>query len=196
MSTEDHELTRLLHDVADGSVAAREELLRQVYGELKAMARARAALHPSVDATELVSEAYIRLFGKDPIPWESRRHFFGVAARAMRDIIVELGRRRQAVKRGGNMRRVPLDSDAAVSAPNLDDALALDTALEKLKEISPMSEEVAVLRYYAGLTLQETASALEIPVSAVRAEWKYAQAFLHSELETRGGSSRGAGENS
>ena len=89
MESHDSGVSRLLRDVAEGRHGARDELLREVYEELKAMARARVVGHVSVDATTLVHEAYLRLFGKNSIDWENRRHFFGTAARAMRDIVIE-----------------------------------------------------------------------------------------------------------
>jgi RNA polymerase sigma factor (TIGR02999 family) len=180
------DLTRILQDVAAGRSRSSDALLPLVYDQLRAIARQRLrgerAQH-TLNATALVHEVYMRLAGGADLPWENRAHFFGAAARAMRRILVEHARRRGRVKRGGEHHQVPLSLlDLAADADN-DDVLAVDAAVEKLCLRDPCLGEVVHLRFYAGLSVDETAAALGLSDRTVRRHWNLARAWLARELE-------------
>ena len=164
---------------------AAEELLPLVYDELRALARARmAALPPgnTLQATALVHEAYVRLVKDTHLDWNGRAHFFGAAARAMRQILVDRMRAKGSVKRGGDRRRVDADDvDIPIAPLNLD-VLALNQALERLEEEDPRKAQIVLLRYFAGLDREETANCLGISIRTVDREWRYIAARLHQEL--------------
>ena len=144
----------------------------------------------TLQPTALVHEAYLRLVGdKDP-GWHGRRHFFGAAARAMRDILVDQARRKGARKRGGGGRRVELIDGLAIIEPPADDLLAVDEAIRELQAEKPHLAEIAMLRYFAGLSVDETAAVLEISASTLAREWRFARAWLARRL---GGTPDGAG---
>jgi RNA polymerase sigma factor (TIGR02999 family) len=164
------------------------ELLPVVYTELRRLAAALASRLPpgqTLTATVLVHEAYLRLVGEQDPGWNGRRHFFGAAALAMRDILVEQARRKAAQKRGGGARRVELAEDLVVIEPPADDLLAVDEAIQKLQVEKPHLAEIARLRYFAGLSAEETAVVLDVSASTLAREWRFARAWLTRHL-TRG----------
>ena len=161
------------------------ELLPVVYAELRRLAVALSGGLPpgqTLQPTALVHEAYVRLVGDSDPGWNGRRHFFGAAARAMRDILVEQARRKAALKRGGDARRVALDEGVAVIEPPTDDVLAVDDAIQQLHAEKPHLAEIAMLRYFAGLTADETATVLGISVSTLARQWRFARAWLVRRL--------------
>src|SRR5262245_52881762 len=161
------------------------ELLPVVYEELRRLAVALSGRLPpgqTLQPTALVHEAYLRLVGDQDPGWKGRRHFFGAAARAMRDILVEQARRKGAHKRGGGARRVELTEGLAIIEPPAEDLLAVDEALQKLKVEKPHLAEIAMLRYYAGLNAEETASVLGMSASTLAREWRFARAWLVRQL--------------
>jgi len=162
-----------------------EEFLPLVYHELRRLARARMAKTPpgnTLQPTALVHEAYMRLTGPESSNWNSRGHFFAAAAQAMRQILVDQARRKNAVKHGGDLRRVDADEvDLPIETP-AEDILALDEALETLQAEDPRKAEIVMLRYFAGLTREEAAAALGISVRTVDREWRYILAKLHKEM--------------
>jgi RNA polymerase sigma factor (TIGR02999 family) len=174
------DLTRLLESVRSGREGAREQLYEAVYRELRSMAGAqlfRERAGHTLQATALVNEAYLRLAPADE-SWESRGHFFGSAARAMRRILVDHARRHRASKRGGEARRVTF-ADLAIAAEEPDlDLLALDEALDTLGKEEPRLAEVVQLRYFAGLGIAETAAVLGTSPATVKRDWTYARAWL------------------
>lgn len=178
-------VTRLLAAMRDGRSDSDDELLALVYEHLRAMARrqmTRAPAGDTLEPTALVHEAYIRLMGKADHDWQNRRHFFAMAARAMRDIVIEEARRHAALKRGGGRQTLSLDENRIAAAAQFDDLLVLEEALSRLKERDPMSWEVVMLRFFAGLSGDQTAAALGVSPSTVDRYWQYARAWLHREL--------------
>jgi len=175
----------VLQDVGAGRAQASEQLLPLVYEELLVIARQRLRderAHHTLNATALVHEAYMRLVGDAAAGWENRAHFFGAAARAMRQVLIDYARKRGRAKRGGDQARIPLNVvDLAVEAP-IEDVLAVDRAVEKLAAKDPRMAEVVQLRFYAGLSVEETAAALGMSERTVRREWSLARAWMMREL--------------
>lgn len=175
------------------------DLLPELYGELRRLAAALTAqLRPgqTLNATALVHEAYLRLVGTQDPGWEGRRHFFGSAARAMREILIEQARRKGSQKRGGDAQRVELVEGLAIIEPPADDLLALDEAIEQLQTEKPHLAEVVHLRFYAGLSVEETAGVVGRSVSTVVREWRFARAWLAGRLgeSVPDSATRGGGE--
>jgi RNA polymerase sigma factor (TIGR02999 family) len=180
------EVTRLLDAAAAGDRKAAADLLPLVYDELRKLAAARMAAEApghTLDATALVHEAYVRLVDVETAQhWNSRGHFYAAAAEAMRRILVENARRKKALRRGGNRQRLDLDV-AEPAAPRVsDDLLALDEALEKLAAKDRGKAELVKLRYFAGLTMEQTAETLGISLATANRWWNYARAWLHQEI--------------
>jgi RNA polymerase sigma factor (TIGR02999 family) len=180
--------TALLAQVREGgdrAVDARNRLLPLVYEELRDLAerymRAQNPAH-TLQTTALVNEAYIRLVAREAQGWESRAHFIGVAAKAMRSVLVDHARRRKAGKRGGARRRVPLEGAAILTEDPSDDLLAIDEALSRLSATDEQKGRVVELRFFGGLTNDEAASVLGVSSATVKREWRFARAWLYSEL--------------
>lgn len=191
-----HEVTLALDAVRRGDARAAEQLLEAVYDQLRDLARARMAREPragagmTLDPTALVHEAYLRLLGPENVDrpkqqWDGRGHFFAAAALAMRRILVERARHRGRRRHGGGRDRVELAEDLVASPdPEADgtDLVALDEALRKLEQLDARKAEVVSLRYFAGLTVEETAAALDVSPATVKNDWAFARAWLHREL--------------
>jgi RNA polymerase sigma factor (TIGR02999 family) len=180
------DVTRILSAIQQGDPHAAEELLPLVYEELRRLAAQRLAHEKpgqTLEATALVHEAYLRLMDGDQTrPWNSRGHFFAAAAEAMRRILVENARRKQAEKHGGGRQRVDLPADLAGPESRADDLLALDEALSRLEQHDPDAARLVKLRYFAGLTHQEAAEALGISRGAADRLWALARAWLFRQL--------------
>jgi RNA polymerase sigma factor (TIGR02999 family) len=188
------EVTRLLAAIGDGDRQATADLLPVVYQELRRLARSKMAQERgehTLQATALVHEAYLKLVrpSENDLPqWEGRGHFFAAAAEAMRQILIEHARGKNALKRGGEHFQVELDDacrQIATPPDNFNDLLALDEALNKLATEAPAKAELVKLRYFAGLSLEESASALKISPATAKRHWAYARAFLFNELTPR-----------
>lgn len=182
-----HEVTRLLRSLREGAQGSEERLFALIYGELRRMAAARMQAERAdhtLSPTALVHEAYLRLAGAEE-QFEDRSHFLAVAARAMRRILVDHARGRRAAKRGGGEGAAHVDSLDAPAASSDEELLLLNEALERLAELSPRQGRVVELRYFAGLTEDEVASALGVTRRTVNRDWSMARAWLHREL--RGG---------
>lgn len=180
------DLTGILSAIEQGDPHAAEQLLPVVYDELRKLAASRLAQEKpgqTLQATALVHEAYLRLVDTDKAQhWNSRGHFFAAAAEAMRRILVESARRKQAEKRGGRLRRLNLDKmDALVAAPP-DDLLAFDEMLERLTRHDPKAAQLVKLHCLAGLTVEQAAEALDLSRTNAYRLWTFARAWLHCQL--------------
>ena len=180
------DVTRILSAIENGDSAAAEALLPLVYQELRKLAAAKLANErpgQTLQPTVLVHEAYVRLVDVDkPQPWNGRGHFFAAAAEAMRRILVEKARKKQSLKQGGQMRRVEL-VDAAVAENSNEDLLALDEALTRLEQQWPDKARLVKLKYFAGLSIPEASQAMGISTATAERHWKFARAWLHSQLK-------------
>lgn len=181
-----NQVTQLMAELAAGDTSAAERLLPHVYEELRALAASffqRQPQNHTLQPTALVHEAYVKLAGVDAGRWESRKHFFDVAAMAMRQLLTDHARRRASLKRGGAATRVTLsDSDGVAGTTAEMDLEALDAALTKLSALDARQGRIVELRYLAGLTTEETADVLGISERTVRLEWQTARAWLRREL--------------
>jgi RNA polymerase sigma factor (TIGR02999 family) len=181
-----NEVTHLLNTIEDGDPQAAARLLPLVYDELRRLAAQKMAQEKAgqtLQATALVHEAYLRLVGKGDEPsWSSRGHFFAAAAEAMRRILVENARRKQRICHGGSYERLDLDNVDLPAAATPEDVLALDEALERLAQEEPQAVRVVKLRYFAGLTIAQTADALDLSVRTTNRHWSYARAWLYRQL--------------
>src|SRR3954464_6283307 len=187
-------VTQILSAIEQGDSSAAERLLPLVYDELRKLAAQKLAREKpgqTLQATALVHDASLRLIGTADPGWNSRGHFFAAAAEAMRRILVEKARRKRTEKHGGLLERQDLDDvDIAAPAPS-EDLLALDEALAKLEAEDPIKAQLVKLRYFAGLTEEDAASALGISRATVQRHWRYAKAWLHSELRGTGAPGEG-----
>jgi RNA polymerase sigma factor (TIGR02999 family) len=184
-------VTQLLGDAAAGKANAARELLPLVYRSLRALAE-REMRHERVShtlqATALVHEAYLRLIGNNDVGWDGRGHFYAAAAEAMRRILIEHARRAGARKRGGGRRRTIASVADLADEESVSMTLELDDAIEALRAHDPRAASVVQLRFYAGLSIDETAAALNVGASTVDREWRYARAWLLRHLRAHDGS--------
>jgi RNA polymerase sigma factor (TIGR02999 family) len=180
------EVTQILSQIESGDLSASEQLLPLVYDELRKLAAARLAQEKpgqTLQATALVHEAYVRLVvGDQPQHWNSRGHFFGAAAAAMQRILVDNARRKKRSKHGGDLNRVAIE-EFPMTDERADELIALEEALEKLASESPEKANLVRLRYFAGLSHQEAAAALELSRATADRYWAYAKSFLRCEME-------------
>jgi RNA polymerase sigma-70 factor, ECF subfamily len=182
------EITRILHDWKGGNRDALDRLIPIVYEELRTLASrqlAREWRHDRLQTTTVVNEAYVKLFAQRDVDWQNRGHFFAIAAQLMRRILVDHARRELREKHGGGAVHVELNdalSKAAESPLDVLDALALDTALQKLEALDPDQGRIVELRFFGGLTVEETAAALGISPATVKREWAVAKGWLYREL--------------
>jgi RNA polymerase sigma factor (TIGR02999 family) len=185
MDTGKGEVTLLLDRLAGGDRSAEEALMPRVYAELHRLAVLRLRGERSdhtLQATALVNEAYLRLCRSADIDWQNRAHFFRVAARMMRRILVDYARQRNAEKRNCGGSAVPLDDVIVISDDRTAEALEVDRALEQLAVLSPRQAEVVEMRFFAGLSEEEIAAALGKSVRTIRRDWLVARAWLHEQL--------------
>ena len=179
------DVTQLLQQWSSGQEQALDRLLPQIHDELRKLAASylrRERPDHTLQPTALVNEAFLKLVDQRTAKWQNRAHFFGIAAQAMRRILVDHARSHAADKRGGAFRKVPLD-DVNVIGPAVDvDLLALDEALTRLAILDPQQSRVVELRFFGGLTLEETAEVMRLSPATVGREWRMAKAWLSAEL--------------
>lgn len=185
MSSDAYKVTRLLADWSDGNQQALEELLPLIYNELRQLAHNflyRERPGHTLQTTALVHEAYLKLIDQRDARFENRAHFFAIAAQAMRRILIDSARRHTAAKRGGRREKVSLDEAADISLEPDNNLLALDEALNALAEIDPEQSRIVELRYFGGLTIEETAEVLKTSPATVKREWTMARAWLYEAM--------------
>lgn len=181
-----HQITLLLAEWGGGDKNALEQLMPLVYGELRRMARGylhRQPLNHTFQTTELIHEAYLKLAKGAEQNWHNRAHFFGVAAKAMRHILVDYARSTQRQKRGGVQDRVSLADDMAVLSDQTRELVELDEALKALEMLDERKSRVVELRFFGGLTNEEIAEVVKISVETVKRDWRFARTWLLRELE-------------
>lgn len=181
------DVTRILNAIEQGDARAADKLLPLVYEELRLLASQKMAQEPpgqTLQATALVHEAYIRLVAEEAQKWDSRAHFFAAAAEAMRRILIENARRKKSLKRGGALQRIELDEQDLVrgKAWQADELIALDEALEKLAKRDKVKADLVKLRFFAGLTSEQAATALRISHATAERYWDYARSWLRVEI--------------
>lgn len=184
----DGEVTALLKRASGGNRAALDALVPLIYGELRAIAHRQRAHQPvdfTLNTTALVHEAYLKLVDQERVSWQNRAHFFAIASRSIRRIIIDRARERLAQKRGGGAEHTSLErvQHAALSMEEAEHFVALDEGLKRLAQVDERQAQVVSFRYFGGLTIEETAEVLDISPATVKREWTMAKAWLHRELE-------------
>ena len=185
MKTTTGQVTQLLIDWGNGDKSALDQLIPLVYGELRRLARyymRRERAGGTLQTTALANEAYMRLIDQKNVRWQNRAHFFGIASQLMRRILIDQARKRHNAKRGGDLRKVPLDEAAVVSQGRAADLIALDEALTSLEAIDERKSRVVELRFFGGLNIEETAEVLSVSPATVQREWSMAKAWLYREI--------------
>jgi RNA polymerase sigma factor (TIGR02999 family) len=181
----DSKVSAVLQAAQAGDRQAVTDLLPLVYAELHELARARLARQPpgqTLTPTALVNEVYLRVAGGNKVTWEGRQHFLFAAARSMRDILVEQARRKAGPNHGGGLERRELDEACAVLEPPSDDVLAVHEALKELEVRDPLKAQIVLLRYFTGLTRDETATVLGLAERTLDRHWRYIRAWLKQRL--------------
>lgn len=180
------DVTRILQSIESGDAKAANELLPLVYEELRKLAAAKMANESSnqtLQPTALVHEAWLRLTGNENVKWNGRAHFFGAAAEAMRRILIDNARRKRALRHGGNQQRFNVD-EIEIAAPEKDDELlAINDALEKFAAVDKQKTELVKLRYFVGLTIDESAEILGISAPTAKRWWTYSRAWLFRQIQ-------------
>jgi RNA polymerase sigma factor (TIGR02999 family) len=185
------QITRLLHEWRGGSQEALDRLVPLVYDELHTLASrqlSREWRHDRPQTTAIVNDAYVKLFGQREVDWQNRGHFFAIAAQLMRRILVDHARRQRRQKRGGGAAVEELDETLAAPRADLDavDALDLDRALQKLEQLDPDQGRIVEMRFFGGMTIEETAAALGVSAATIKREWALAKGWLYRELSGGG----------
>ena len=178
-------VTQLLLAWGRGDESARDQLIPLVLDTLRRIARRQLRAERgghSFETNALINEAYLKLIEQSAVPWESRAHFFGIAARLMRELLVDHARARQRLKRGGGQEQISLTSSAIIVKEQAVDLLALDEALKTLSGVDPQSSRIVELRFFGGLTIDETAQVIGVSTPTVERGWRTARAWLQTEL--------------
>lgn len=180
-----HEVTQLLIEWSNGDKAALDKLMPLIYDELRRLAHHYMSReHPghTLQTTAVVNEAYLRLINRKHVHWQNRAHFFAIAATLMRSILVDHARSHAYAKRGGGVRKVALDEAMIISEERAAEVVALDEALGQLAEIDPRQSRIVEMRFFAGLTIEETAEVLSLSPATIKREWSTAKAWLYHKL--------------
>lgn len=185
MTTPPHQVTQLLQEWSEGDENALARLMPLVHNELHRLAhqhmRRESAGHV-LQTSALINEAYLRLVDQPQIRWQDRAHFFGIAARLMRHILVDDARKRNAAKRGGSFIQVPLDEASTVVQEQAANVASLDDALQRLETIDERQGKIVELRFFGGLSIEETAEVLKVSPGTVMRDWTFARAWLRNEM--------------
>ena len=179
------QVTKLLVELSGGNRLAVDELMPLIYQELKRIAGSQLRNERpghTLQATGLVHEAYLKLVDQREVSWQNRAHFFGVAAQAMRRILLDYAKAKHRDKRGGKMHHTSLDEALVVSRDRVSDLVAIDEALTRLEQLDARQAKVVELRFFGGLSVEETAEAMSISAPTVKREWAMAKAWLYQEL--------------
>ena len=180
------DVTQLLIQLTDGNRAALDQLLPLIYGELRGLAASylrRERQGHTLQPTALVNEAYLKLVDQRQVRWQNRAHFLGVAAQQMRRILVDHARAHNAEKRGGEFQKLSLDENVDVSGERASELVALDEALKRLAEMDEQMSRVVELRYFGGLSVEETAELLGVSAPTVKRKWRMAKAWLFGQVQ-------------
>jgi len=188
--SESQEVTLLLTALTRGDDAAASRLIPVVYAELRRLAESymrRERVDHTLQATALVHEAYLKLIGQNSVNWQSRAHFFGVAAQLMRRILIDHARGHVRQKRGGEQKKVSLDEAFVSIEQQADELVAVDDSLNRLAKIDPRQARVVELRFFGGLSVEEAAEVLGVSPKTVKRDWSVAKAWLYADLKERHG---------
>lgn len=180
------DLTGLLVEWRDGDKAALDRLMPLVYDELRRIAHRyiqRERDGHTLQTSALVNEAYLRLAGQQNVSWQNRAHFFAVTAQTMRHILIDHARRRRYAKHGGELRQVPIEDASGMSMQRASELIALEEALDELGKLDERKTRVVELRYFGGLSLEETADVLNVSLMTVRRDWRAAKAWLYRRIK-------------
>ena len=189
MASSPSEVTQLLQQWSEGRQDALDRLLTEIYGELRVLAASylrRERPDHTLQPTALVHEAFLKLADQRVVTWQNRAHFFGIAAQAMRRILIDHARAHAAGKRGAGERPMQLDEALLITLPRSADLLALDEALTRLQAFDPQQSRIVELRFFGGLTMEETAEVMRLSPATVGREWVVAKAWLFAELSGTG----------
>lgn len=182
-----HQVTELLRQWSEGDEKALDELMPAIYAELHQLAHKHIRREEPghiLQTSALINEAYLRLAEHRKIPWQNRKHFFGIAARLMRHILVDEARKRKSDKRGGDAIRIPFDEAINVVEQQAANVVALDEALTRLQNIDSRQSEIVELRFFGGLSIEETADILKVSAGTVMRDWTFARAWLRNEISS------------
>ena len=185
MESAAHQVTKLLLEWSGGDAAALEQLVPLVHDQLHRLAHQhmeRESPGHILQTSALINEAYLRLVDQPQIRWENRNHFFGIDARLMRRILVDDARKRNSAKRGGSLIQVPLDEAAGLAQEQSANVTALDEALQRLETIDARQGRMVELRFFGGLSIEETADVLQVSPGTVMRDWTFARAWLRNEM--------------
>jgi RNA polymerase sigma factor (TIGR02999 family) len=194
-SAQPEQLTQLLIDWSNGDKVALDKLMPIVFDELRRLARyymKRERAGVTLQTTALVNEAYLRLIDQRDVQWQNRAHFFGLAGQLMRRILIDQARRRQSEKRGGDVGKVALEEAATVSGERAAELIALDDALAELEKLDPRRGRVVELRFFGGLSIEETAEVMGVSPATVTREWSAAKAWLYRAMSQSDSDGAGA----
>jgi RNA polymerase sigma-70 factor, ECF subfamily len=186
MSQEPREITQMLLELTDGNEEVVNQILPHIYDELRRLASSylrRERSNHTLQPTALVHEAYMKLIDQSRVKWQNRAHFFGIAAQVMRRILMDHARKHTAEKRGGDAELLPIEEEILiVSHDKSAELVALDDALNQLAEMDERKAKIVELRYFGGLSIEETAEVLGVSVPTINREWRMAKAWLYSEI--------------
>jgi RNA polymerase sigma factor (TIGR02999 family) len=180
-----HDVTQLLIEWSNGDKAALDKLIPLIHEELRRLAHhymSRERPGHTLQTTALVDEAYVRLVNRKDVHWQNRSHFFAIAAQLMRSILVDHARSHAYTKRGGGARKISLDETMIVSQQRAAEVVALDDVLKELASFDPQQSRIVELRFFGGLTIEETAEVLNLSPATIKREWSTAKAWLYREL--------------